>query len=276
VLQRLGPEYVAVRPDHLAALYGQYLAREGVLLRFPAVAAAVEGRPLLIAGTVRNVGEGPVSLSFRVSEGLGEAAVAPESAELAVAGERSVEVSGTPTADAVTVAAFGPGEERTARIELRRIPASELAAPLPVAPGARLATARWLEAEALAHRSGEVVKVEGAGGGEVWSAQKGETQPGYIVFGPYHPLESGKYLALFRLRRLDEGNGAIARLDTCVAGGSPQTSVLDVDATMLPVGQWRTFPLLLEHPEGNYEVRVEWSGAASIEVDSVVLLRVTE
>ena len=49
-----------------------------------------------------------------------------------------------------------------------------------------------------------------------------------------------------------------------------------VDATMLPVGQWRTFPLLLEHPEGNYEVRVEWSGAASIEVDSVVLLRVTE
>ena len=31
----LGPEYVAVRPDHLAQLYGQYLSRERILVHFP-------------------------------------------------------------------------------------------------------------------------------------------------------------------------------------------------------------------------------------------------
>ena len=35
VLRQLGPEYVAVPPDHLAQLYGQYLSRERILVHFP-------------------------------------------------------------------------------------------------------------------------------------------------------------------------------------------------------------------------------------------------
>jgi hypothetical protein len=104
-------------------------------------------------------------------------------------------------------------------------------------------------------------------------ARKGETEPGHIMFGPYAPLEAGKYLALFRVRRLDEGTGVLALLDTCVAGGTPQTGKRELRAEELPLNEYRWVPIVFEHPDGNFETRVQWSGAASMAVDAVALWR---
>ena len=45
VMERLGPDYLAVRHDHLAALARQYFGREKLLLRGPGAVAGIEGRP---------------------------------------------------------------------------------------------------------------------------------------------------------------------------------------------------------------------------------------
>jgi hypothetical protein len=109
----------------------------------------------------------------------------------------------------------------------------------------------------------------------VWVAEAGQAEPGHIVFGPYAALPEGKHLALFRLRRTGEATGVVAVLDTCVAGSTPQTGLLEVRAEDLPPGQWRWFAVLFDHPGPNYETRVVWSGQGELAVDSIAVWSVT-
>ena len=78
-------------------------------------------------------------------------------------------------------------------------------------------------------------------------------------------------LALFRVRRLGEGTGALALLDTCVAGSTPQTGKRELRAEELPLNEYRWLPIVFEHPGGNFETRVQWSGAASMAVDAIAV-----
>ena len=150
--------------------------------------------------------------------------------------------------------------------------AGDLASPLPRLGNLR--PAAYLEAENLAHRFGQAEADPDSSGGQVWAARRGQTEAGHIVFGPYAYLDEGGYLALFRLRRTGQGSGLLATLDTCVAGGNPQTGLVEVRVEDLPEGQWRWVPIRFDHPGGNYEVRVLWSAAASLAVDAIALWRV--
>ena len=267
-LQRLGPEYVAVRPDHLAQLWRQAMVQEQVLARFPLVAPAIEGAELVLRGTVRNMTEGPQDVQVRLADGLDAATVTPARVQLAPAAEATVELTGLPVGDTIQLALEGAFGTREAKVALRRIPQAEILAEL---PAARLVPTTYLEAETLAHRDGQMQADAQATEGNVWAAVRGETEPGYIVFGPYAPLEAGRYLALFRLKRTGEGAGLLAALDTCVAGGTPQTGSRDVRAEELPLDQFRWAPVAFEHPGGNLETRVTWSGAASLAVDGIAV-----
>jgi len=268
VADRLGPDYVVVRPDHLARLAQQDLAERKVLARFPQVAAVIEGRPTALAGTVRNTGPEAMDLTLRV-EGM---KVEPERVRLEPAQEVAVTVTGQPTGGDLVLEMAGPFGLREGRMEVRRVLAGEILPPLPEV--GVLAPARYDEAEALAHRSGERRADPAASEGTVWAADHDETEPGYIVYGPYAPLEAGKYLVLFRLKRTGEGVGPLALLDTCVAGGQPQTGLREVQAEELPLNEFRSVPLLMEHPGGHFETRVVWTGCASLAVDNVALWRV--
>ena len=114
--------------------------------------------------------------------------------------------------------------------------ATELLDPIP--HGAPLTPAAYFEGENLAHRSGKLVTDAELSGGGVWAAIKGQTEPGFIIFGPYSPLPKGKYVALFRLRRTDNGAGVLAVLDICVGGSAPQTGNRELRAEDLPLNQW--------------------------------------
>jgi hypothetical protein len=63
-------------------------------------------------------------------------------------------------------------------------------------------------------------------------------------------------------------------LDTCVAGGTPQTGMREVRAEDLPLDAWRWLPVEFQHPGGGYETRVIWTGAASMAVDAIALWRI--
>lgn len=274
VLQKLGPDYVAVRPDHLAQLWGEDARERQVGLTLPPTAAYLKGQPLRLAGTVRNLTDQALTVSLAL-EGAGEqATIAPERVDLGPAQEASVVISGTPTGERATVECRGAFGVRETTLQLTPITAGEIIGEIG-APGA-LTPALYLEAEALPHRSGVEVADTAASGGKLWLATRGQAEPGYIVFGPYQPLEQGSYLALFRLRREDAGNGLLAQVDTCVGGGSPQTGERSVRAEELPEGQFRWVAVPFAHPGGAFESRVQWSGAASLAVDAIAVWRVGE
>jgi GxGYxYP putative glycoside hydrolase C-terminal domain/GxGYxYP third domain/GxGYxYP_N second domain/GxGYxYP_N 1st domain len=271
-LKQLGPEYVAVRPDHLAELWRQEMARRQVTMRLVSSAAAIEDQTLTLRGSLRNVAERTFVVDLRVREGLEGAEITPIRVEAAPGREVTVTVHGRPAGARVVLEMTGAFGTRTAEVALRTVPRSELLGPVPAA--GTLVPAAYLEAEALAHRSGASQPDAQASGGEAWLAEKGETEPGYVVFGPYAPLDAGEYVALFRVKRTGEGAGQLATLDTCVAGGSPQTRVREIGAQELPLNQWRWVPVRFRHPGGNYETRVQWSGAASMAIDCIAVWRV--
>ena len=272
VLKQLGPEYIAVRPDHLSQLFREDMKQRQVMARLASSVASIEGQPLTLRGAVRNVSDQPLQVALRVTEGLEGGVVTPGQVKLGPGEEATVGLTGRPAGDRMVLEMAGTFGVRRAEVALRRIPASELAAPLPT--GVTLVPLSYTEAEDLAHRSGVKEPDPEASGGSIWVARKGEAEPLHIVFGPYAPLDTGRYLALFRLKRIGEGAGALAVLDTCVAGGTPQTGMREVRAEELPLDQWRWEPVEFQHPGGNYETRVIWSGAASMAVDAIALWRI--
>jgi hypothetical protein len=212
--------------------------------------------------------EGSISV-----EGLKDGSIRPQRFNLLPAQSATIDVKGMPEGEKARIILRGEGFSYTKEIPIQVIDAKEIATPLP--PGLTLKFVRHLEAEDLAHRVGREESDNQASGGKVWMVGKEEIGKiniefgPYIVFGPYAPLGKGRYIALFRLKRMGEGEGVVATLDTCVGGGQPVTSSRDVLANELPIGEFKRFALSFEHPGGAFETRVFWRGKIPLAVDCI-------
>ncbi|MCS7193148.1 MAG: hypothetical protein NZ937_09235, partial [Armatimonadetes bacterium] len=152
------------------------------------------------------------------------------------------------------------------------LPHSELIEPLP--SEFVLESVAKFEAETLAHLTGELASDEAASGKSVWLAKRDRDKVGHMVFGPYTHIDAGRYIALFRLKRLSEGKGFVAIVDTCVGGGTPITAERKVLAEQLPIGEFCLIPLIVHHHGGAIETRVFWTGQTDLAVDWVILLKI--
>ncbi|HZT43186.1 MAG TPA: GxGYxYP domain-containing protein [Chthonomonadaceae bacterium] len=272
ILSRLGPDYVPVRPDHLATLYREELAKERVLVRAPSDVSGIEGQPIAFTAHVQNVTSAPMAVHVSVTGGLQEAHVLPASAHLAPGQDTDIQIDGLPTGKRIALAIEGPFGVRHQAVSLHAIDRQEIAGPMP--SGLSLRFTRQFAAVELAHRFGQAEPDAPAGGHLVWAALREKTEPGWIVYGPYLPLPPGRYLALFRLKRIGDGAGPVATIDACTGGGTNILARLDLSADDLPQGDYRAFPLLFDHPGGEIETRVNWTGNASLLVDSITLWKV--
>ncbi len=271
LLGRLGDEYVAVRPDHLVTLYLQAMEREQVLVRAPERLAVLgEGR-VVFALQVRNTSKGRLQVALHAAAGLQGARLEPAQLELDPAQSVTVRVEGEPRAEMVQIALQGAFGMRQVQVPVVQVRREEVLGELPATERAELAA--FYEAEALSHLSGEEVADPAASSAKAWSAVRGRARAGHIVFGPYAGMPAGRYLVLFRLKRLGDGQGTLAKLDTCVGGGSPVTAERVVRVEELPPGEYRYLSLVSNHPGGAFETRVEWLGGADVVVDHISVWR---
>ena len=272
VAKRLGSEYVPVRPDHLALLYREWLTQQKLLVRTPPRIVVVEGTPISFTVNAFNALGKIAEVALSVIGGLEKAKVSPARLRIEASDEGNFTVAGIPVGERVRIRLSSSSIEKQVEIPLEQLPQDELAAQLP--RGLVLEFAAKFEAENLAHLSGELRRDEQASNKAVWVAERKRAKIGHIVYGPYAPLEVGRYIALFRLKRLSEGEGIVAVVDSCVGGGSPITAEKQVSANQLPVGQFRLIPLEFVHPGGSVETRVFWTGQADLAVDFVALFKV--
>lgn len=271
ILKQLGPDYLAVRPDHLAALYKKYGEEEKLALHSPSLLVSIEGQPTLFSLVLQNTSRSRLSGEISV-EGLENVKVKPDKFSLAPAQGLSVDIEGTPRGGKVKVIIKSGTLVISRELPLQIIEAEEIATPLP--SKLSLKFVRHLEAEDLPHNSGKREEDPSASGGAVWIAREGDAGNIHIVYGPYMPLDKGRYIALYRLKRIGEGEGIVAILDTCVGGGIPATGSLDVSAEKLPLNEFRRFALPFEHPGGAAETRVFWRGRIPVAVDCIDLWQI--
>lgn len=269
VMRQLGDRFVAVRPDHLAALARQYLDRHPVRLRKPVRLMAIEGRPATCRMPLENAAPEAVRFEAKVAAGLSDASITPASGTVPGYGSLDLDVAGRPAGDTLRIdlrGGFGQWSEST---PLTTLPAAELVGELPDGP---LTFIDRFAAVTLAHRFGYAADDPGSLDGQAWFAKAGETEPGHIVYGPYRPTPAGRYVALFRLRRLSDGDGPLVTVDASVGGG-PQLGSRTVNVDDLPRDRYRCVPLAFEHPGGSLETRVFWQGRAGVAVDGVLLFQ---
>lgn len=269
VLNKLGPEYVAVSPDQLSALYRQWISRQQVAARLPVSSAVIEGFKFDAHYTIQNVTPKPMKTDFTVN-GLKNAILTPVSAVLQPGKEVQVEVSGKVIADRITVEAHGPFGGRQSVMDVKRIPVKEILGSIP--NGIDLSFVSDFGIDTLAHTTGE--RAVNADGSVCLEAVKGTAKPGFLAYGPYAGLDAGQYLALFRIKRIGNGSGSIAQVDTCVTGGSTSTASRLITIDDLPLGEYRSVALTFNHPGGAYESRVLWTGNASLAFDRVIIWKI--
>ncbi|MCS6830596.1 MAG: GxGYxYP family putative glycoside hydrolase, partial [bacterium] len=152
LLHRLGDEYVAVRPDHLAALYRQVMEREQIMTRPPDRIAVLGNQRVSFAVHVRNTSKERQKITVRVEEGLQQATTSLHTIDLSPPNGVDVLVAGVPNADVVKVAFEGAFGRRDVRVPVVRVLPEQvlggLPSPLEAEPVA------LYEAESLSHLSG--------------------------------------------------------------------------------------------------------------------------
>lgn len=265
ILDGLGPGYVAVRPDHLALLFRQRLAQEGLRAEAPETVVTLGGQPAHFAVKVNNLSHRTLNVQ---ASGAG-VTVTPGNFKLMPDEVTTLQIEAPPGPGAIHLQLASEMGAKQISVNRRDVSAAELASPLP--PSGELRLVAHYEAERLSHSSGKVRQEAGASAGQVWSATPGEAQPGAIVYGPYVTLPAGRYVALFRVRRRGEADGPVMTLDAAARGGAAILASQVLLPGDVPAGEFRSFPLTFDHPGGILETRVQWPGGAAVDVDCVDL-----
>lgn len=268
VQRRLGPDYVPVGAEQLADLYRQGMRRKVVQLQSPGSVALVEGRPLRLDASVRNLTSTPITAQVLAVRSGSRLVVTPSRVRLAGAQEQAITITGPASAAPVTVQVTGPFGTRSMVSTPAFTRLGEIVGTVPPAGSRCVAT---FEAEGLPCMTGETLPMAGASGGKVRRAMGPANKPGHIVYGPYRSFPSGRYIALFRVQRTDAGTGAFCSLDAAQAGGVKVAAERRVEAKQVPVGQWRSLSLPFTHAGGSLETRAIWSGGAGMLIDRIEL-----
>ncbi len=270
IQDRLGPDYVAVSPDNLAALCKHDMRRLALHVQAPVTVGGIEGRPVRYAVTLRNLTAKPMPLRLAL-HGAGSLLVSPAQMTLAPAQVLQAVVSGKASTRTVTLSVKGPFGARQYVTGVMLAGLREMIGTPPPASAHYEAT---FEAEALPHIVGDEVEEPTASGGKARAAVQGQTKPGHISYGPYRAYPAGKYVALFRVKRTGEGGGVACVLDATVAGAAKSLIERPVPASQLPLGEWKTVVLPFTHPGGSLETRAVWPGSVSLMIDRIDLYTV--
>jgi hypothetical protein len=267
IVDKLGPDYTFVRPDHLAELYTADLKGRTQLISIPGHAFAVAGQPITIPVAAQNLTTAALPFTIE-STGLQGALLEPGPATLPPRKQITRTITGKPTGQEIKLTVTVKGERTEYKIHVDLIALSQITQPL---PEGKLRLVDDFAARYLSHSSGHEMADKDAFSNLAFGAIPGQDKVGHLTFGPYLSLAAGKYLALYRIKRIGPGEGTALKLDSCIAGGTPVTAEREVSVAELPQGKFVYVPLLIAHPGGGIEVRTFWNGNTPVELDSLTL-----
>ena len=265
IVDKLGPDYTFIRPDHLAELYSADLKGKKQLVSTPDHAFVVEGQSITIPISAQNLTKAPLPYTFQAT-GLQGAVLEPGPALLPSGKQITRIMTGKPTGGDIQITIDIAGERSQHKLRVNMIPIKEISMPLP--PGT-LSIIDSYEGRALPHISGHDIADKDAFSTSAFGAVPGQDKAGHISFGPNITVPAGKYVALYRIKRTGPGTGMALKLDSCIAGGTPITVERDIPVDELPEGKFVYVPLVIDHPGGGMETRTFWNGTTPVELDNI-------
>lgn len=269
VIDKLGDDYVVVAPDHLAALCKQDMEERKIITHMPSQVIGLDGERVQVTIPIQNVTSKPLNVKAALNEGLSDYNINEEDFTLDPSKESDIIITGMPSSNILNVTLSGSFGEKELTAGIRKINRDSIGESLP--EDAMLALLKQFEAEDMPFTTGVKAADNEADGGFVRKATVGKSKPGHLVYGPYINMEPGKYIAVFRIKRLSDNGGNAIEIDASVGGKSVRPAVKEVDTKSFPIGEFVSVPLIFDHPGGLLETRVMWKGNETIAVDSVSL-----
>ncbi|MBP5274995.1 MAG: hypothetical protein ILO36_08705 [Abditibacteriota bacterium] len=265
IAELLPEEYVFVSAEEIAALEKEYLQSERLLLSVPGEDICMGGEDAALSFTAKNTAGEALEAAFTLAGADSE----PLKVMLEPGKREALEMRFAPMNGLVYLEAAFDGKTKKQGVLLRTydlkgtgedIRDYKLAAHHP--------------ADALPSINADVYT--DAEGNRYRKAVSGETRDGAVIYGPYEPLEPGRYVAVFNIMRLDEkGDGEdVCEADVVAAGSEADTAGRDISRKELPAGEPVNIYLPFEWTGGQAEYRIHWkSGSDSIRVDGVSILK---
>ncbi|MBR4748613.1 MAG: hypothetical protein IK083_03455, partial [Abditibacteriota bacterium] len=271
VAELLGEDWVFVSAEEIAALEKEYLQREKLALSVPGEVMLTERGRAALSFTVRNASEEPVEAVFELEGAESE----PLRAVIGPGAKETLEIGFAPREDRAVLKAYFDGKTKEYSVLVRAFDLTGLPEGF---RGRRYEQAAHFEAGSLPSLTSETYTTEEGVGYRM--AVHGESRDGAVIYGPYMPLEPGRYVAVFSLMRLDDkgDGGQVCSADVVPAGSHDKAVEISVDRGMLPVGKQAFVYAPFEWKEAaQFEARVHWkTGSDSLRVDGVTLLRAAE
>ncbi len=252
--------------------YNQVHAGKEIWLDVPASVASLHAGRFRTTAVIQNISIRPLQVDVSVA-GVLHGTVEPARSLLRPDEELTVVVSGESQGKPLSVTARTRRDYRTADARIVAIPPEELLGDR--LPASDLMTLHAdLDIDRQSHLTGSRGETEESM--PVWQVTSDADPAGYLTFGPYGVLPSGRYVAVFRMRRIGDGLGDVVVVDVSSAGRPIGGAQRTVTVDELPLNRWRSVVMAFTNPDAlaSYEARVNWVGSASLQYDRTLIYRV--
>ena len=126
-------------------------------------------------------------------------------------------------------------------------------------------------AERLSSNTGIITEDIESTTGKVRATTTGISTKGGIIYGPYASISEGDYIAVFRIKRLDDTSEKLDAVVDVISNG--QNNEIRLANDILPVGEYKNIVLPFTTKTGTLETRVLWNNGPSLAVDCVYIFK---
>lgn len=267
VINQLGDDYVILSAEDLAYVAKEYLEEEKITVSYPKVIGNIKSEPVSLEITLQNLMKQTNTVNIEPISGLD---FNKTSVQLQYGKPYTLKLNGIPTSDTINIKYSGSFGERNINISVASLSREQLPDEL---KSAQFSHVKQFEAENMKGTTGSIIDDSKAIGKQARAIGEND-KLGHIVYGPYYNLDKGNYIAVFRIRKLDDNKKMKVILDIAPAGASA-IKELDLTSSML-TKEYTNIIIPFTFQNANVETRVLWENGAKIAVDSIGIYKINK
>ena len=271
IAQQLGSDYVFVSAEELAYLAKQYMEEQKTYITAPTGIGIVGSDQISFDVTLQNYTENPSQVEIKVISGLKSIEISNSNPILTPGEPTEINISGEVIEKNIKIEYITEYDTKNTITEVSILESDSIPEQY---KNKKLTFIGKYEGEGLKVANGATIEDINASGTKIRAAIYGESNSGTVCFGPYANIDTGDYVALFVMKRMDDkGEDGKCTLEIAPAG---KEYIVFEDLTKLnmPVEKVTNIAMPFNFRTGQFEIRFQWDNYSSIGLDCFYLFRV--
>jgi len=226
---------------------------------------AINSNKLSFQVSIRNISNENISINIS-TEGIKNEKISDSNIIISKGKSKTITISGNYDKDVITVIYSGNFGIEKSQINVNYINLTDKI-------DENYNFYKKLEAESLKGNIGQVANDSDASGQKIRKITDGENKSDALLFGPYGKIDKGDYIAVFKLKRIDN-NGELDAYANIWNHMKPiDTTSTKLTNEILPLNEFVYLPIKFSAIRGDYQTCIIWNKGPAIAVDCVYLFK---